>query len=936
MKKSVAALAMWAALGVASAQAAPDRTRLDDLIARFEAADANSDAAGYRALADQTLAEAKRLYPADHPEIAARALYVAQAFAAAGEMDKAQAEVDWIVPRLAGADGYRADWRNALSLRAYILNFKADHAGALAINEQLAAEYASDPAAQGIRDHAVTLSNLAASYLEHGRLEDALARNAEAIRIGLALDPVPQDVAIWSANRVVYLYTAGRTEDAVATAQDGIAKAGTALGTDHPTMANLYANLGAILMRLNRPHDAMAPIRQGFELIEKANGGPNQNSASMRTQFAQALVRAGRHADAIAFLDHATPIIDAQLGAQSDRSLNARDTRLIALIALGRGAEAEVLARELLAVRDARLPEGHRDRANARDNLAKAAFAQGNWTAAREAAGQAVALRSRMFAPDHPDLLLSRAFLLRVEDRGDLLPAADLVTQARAVFEALTLNAQLARGSAQAERQRPAYGWLAELFARRGAADDAFRAQQWAARTALDDVLAIAATERAAGSDPALAALLAQRRELVSARQGLEARIDANGAKPDPAFDLAGVSGELARNRQEIAALDARLTSDQRTSLVFAPATLAEIQATAASGDVSVMVTEIGQDWLVTAIGAGGVRQTLVGADAPIDALVRQLRAVADPAGDVALNRGASAQLFASLFPDEIGSMVRSARQLYVTANGALSSLPFGLLSAGRDGRLLVETATIVRRVGVPHGRKGAFGPVSKTLIAFGGVAGAPARSLMAMRSATTARTIAELPDLPDSRRELAALGNAIGAGSAQLLVGDAATEEALRNAVVPSGAVLAFATHGLLSGELDGLSEPALLLSPAGSDDGLLKPSEIGAMRLPAGLVILSACNTAATSLTDRPQLAGLVQGFFLAGAERVLASHWPVRDDVSRRLSVGTVLGMNDGLAPAEALREAIASVRSGSDGEPALDRPGLWGVFELFEAN
>lgn len=280
---------------------------------------------------------------------------------------------------------------------------------------------------------------------------------------------------------------------------------------------------------------------------------------------------------------------------------------------------------------------------------------------------------------------------------------------------------------------------------------------------------------------------------------------------------------------------------------------------------------------------------------------------------------------------------MRSARQIFVTASGTLTSLPFGLLSPDRKGSgLLLEKATIVRRVGVPHGREGASGPMTSTLIAFGGVPGAPARTLMAMRSATTARSIADLPDLPDSRKELAALGDAIGAGSARLLVGTEATEEALRTAVVPSGAVLAFATHGLLSGELDGLSEPALLLSPAGSDDGLLKPSEIGAMNLPAGLVILSACNTATTSATDRPQLAGLVQGFFFAGAERVLASHWPVRDDVSRRLSVGTVLGMNDGLAPAEALRKAIAKVRSGSDGEPALDTPGLWAMFELFEAN
>jgi len=74
MKKAAAALALCIGLGFGSAHAAPDRTRLDDLIARFEAADSNSDAAGYRALADQTLAEAKRLYPEGHPELAARAL----------------------------------------------------------------------------------------------------------------------------------------------------------------------------------------------------------------------------------------------------------------------------------------------------------------------------------------------------------------------------------------------------------------------------------------------------------------------------------------------------------------------------------------------------------------------------------------------------------------------------------------------------------------------------------------------------------------------------------------------------------------------------------------------------------------------------------------------------------------------------------------------
>src|SRR3546814_11155103 len=90
----------------------------------------------------------------------------------------------------------------------------------------------------------------------------------------------------------------------------------------------------------------------------------------------------------------------------------------------------------------------------------------------------------------------------------------------------------------------------------------------------------------------------------------------------------------------------------------------------------------------------------------------------------------------------------------------------------------------------------------------------------MAMRSVGTARAIDALPALPGAERELAALAAAIGADGSQLLIGADATEGRLRATPIPSGAVLAFATHGLLSGELDGLDEPALLLTPADSSE--------------------------------------------------------------------------------------------------------------------
>lgn len=925
---------MWNA-GALAAKEPLDRTRLDELTARFEAADPDADPPGYRTLADESFAEAARLYPDGHPERAARELYVAMALGVAGEMDPALAILDRVTPILENSPAHRHNLRNALAARAYILNYKGEHEAALALNERVIAEDEAHPEWRDAREHATTLSNLAASYLEHGRLDEALARNAQAIELALTIDPVPPDVAIWNANRVVYLYSAGRTEEAIATAQGAIGRLGLVLGEDHPRMANLYANLGAVLFRMSRPHDAMPMIRRAFELTEKAAGGPNQVSAAMRVQFAQAMIRARRYDDAIAFLDAATPIIDAQLGAESDRALNARDTRLTALIGAGKGAEGLPLARQLIAVRDARLPEGHRDRAGARDNLAKAAFAAADWRVAESAAAEAAALRGRMLPSDHPDLLLSRAMLLRVQDRADSKPAAELIADARALFAALTVNANLARGSAQAERQRPAYGWLAEIFARRGAVEDAFAAQQWTARSAIDDALAIAESERAAAAETAFAAIVAKRRQLIAARQGLEAKLDANLMRPDATFDLADVTRGLDDNRREIAALDAALTPDQRARLVFTPSRLADLSASAAPDAATVMITDLGGTWLATMAAGARTEQYLLADDAPVDALVARLRAGIDGGGTAAFDAEAAAALYALIFPRAADAMLEPARRLAVIANGALGALPFGMLMpGGARGAYLVDRVVIDRLVRAPQGDSGvADAALAGALVALGGVEGRKAGALMAMRSAGTGRAIDELPDLPDAQRELTALARALGAEHPMLLIGDRATEAGLRAVAVPPGSVLAFATHGLLSGELDGLDEPALLLTAADGDDGLLKPSEIGALSLPARLVILSACNTAGAAGADRPQLSGLVQGFFLAGAGQVMASHWPVRDDVARRLSVGTVTGMRAGESPAAALRGAILAVRGGRDGEAKAAHPALWAPFELF---
>lgn len=82
----------------------------------------------------------------------------------------------------------------------------------------------------------------------------------------------------------------------------------------------------------------------------------------------------------------------------------------------------------------------------------------------------------------------------------------------------------------------------------------------------------------------------------------------------------------------------------------------------------------------------------------------------------------------------------------------------------------------------------------------------------------------------------------------------------------------------------------------------------EIYNLRLPADLVVLSACQTALGKEIRGEGLVGLTRGFMYAGAERVVASLWQVDDLATARLMTYFYRGMlKEGMRPAAALRAA-----------------------------
>jgi CHAT domain-containing protein len=188
---------------------------------------------------------------------------------------------------------------------------------------------------------------------------------------------------------------------------------------------------------------------------------------------------------------------------------------------------------------------------------------------------------------------------------------------------------------------------------------------------------------------------------------------------------------------------------------------------------------------------------------------------------------------------------------------------------------------------------------------------------------------LALLPRLPDTADELKSIALALQADPAKALnLGKDANEKNVKSLDLSGAKVLVFATHGLVPGELNGLTQPALALSaPAvsGSEgDGLLTMEEILALKLDADWVVLSACNTGAGSGAGAEAASGLGRAFFYAGTRALLVTNWSVHSQSARELvsDLFKRQASDARLARGEALRQAMMAM---VDGPGYVDTPG-----------
>jgi CHAT domain-containing protein len=173
-----------------------------------------------------------------------------------------------------------------------------------------------------------------------------------------------------------------------------------------------------------------------------------------------------------------------------------------------------------------------------------------------------------------------------------------------------------------------------------------------------------------------------------------------------------------------------------------------------------------------------------------------------------------------------------------------------------------------------------------------------------------------KLAPLPDTRDEILAIAQALKADLKNaVFLGADASKKTVKSLDLSRQRVIAFATHGLIPGDLPNLTQPALAL--AAPDDpkesGLLTLDDVLGLKLDADWVVLSACNTAAGDGAGAEAISGLGRGFFYAGARALLVTHWPVETVSARKLvtSIFDRYSADATLTRAEALRQSMLSL-------------------------
>jgi CHAT domain-containing protein/tetratricopeptide (TPR) repeat protein len=817
-------------------------------------------------------------------------------------------------------------------------------------------------------------------------------RNADAeplLQRSLAIEEkvfgVGHPNCVESLEALVVLYNnEGRFADAEAVYKRALAAREKVYGPDHPYVANMLNRLAVYYNQTNNAADALPLLQRALAITERVYGSDHLETAELLNNLGLLYADEGRYADAEALYKRSLAIQEKAHGPDDRRVAEVLNNLALAYKIQKRFAEAEPLYQRSLAIKEkARSPE-HPDVgrdpefAQSLRNLGNFYLAQGRYDDAEPLYRRAMAIDEKIFGPDSWHFSLNLDDLALVHDGQG--KHAEAVAASRRAIAIMTRHLALSiadrsgtTASFQKGSRTPFINLLHVLSRAPSVAngptpdvvDEAFRAAQYAGGLETARALASTTARYAAGSD-ALAALMRHRQDLYNRRRKLDADLLAALSQPS---DRRNPNAE-ASSRSELAEIDAKLQRDDerlragfpRFAVLSAaePVSVGDVQSLLDPGEVFVAFTLANEESYLFIIRKDIARfLTLAVKRAEVADSVSALRAtlVADAQFDIVKAH----DLYASLF-GSAETLLADAKHLIIVPDGALQSLPPSILvtalpaSAKRERSDYKSVAWLIRRQAVtvlPAAsslvslRRFAEARQAKDPFAgFGDPDFKGDRGARGIKVASFYRgaevdldSLRRLPRLEETAGELRAEAKALGAPDSSVHLGSEASVTVVKRLDLSTTRVVAFATHGLIAGDLPQLAEPALVLSPPANstpeDDGLLRASQVSQLKLNADFVILSACNTAAPDGKPGAEgLSGLAKAFFYAGARSILVSHWPVDSDATVKLTTGLIraAAADPSIGRAEALRRSILAMIDNAPANSNDAHPALWAPFIL----
>jgi CHAT domain-containing protein len=705
-------------------------------------------------------------------------------------------------------------------------------------------------------------------------------------------------------------------------------------------------------------------------------------------QEAKALYGQGNYPQAVIVARQALSIVEKALGHDHPYVATSLNNLAGLHSTQGQYAQAEPLYKRALAIREKALGHDHPSVAESLNNFAQLYHTQGQYAHAEPLFKRSLAIDEKS-RHDHPDVattLNNLADLYRTQ--GQYALALSMIRRASSIYRERIVAGGTGDAAVQ-ESSKNRVGFLGhlELLSKNPdkesflkIVDEAFQIVQLQQASGTASAIAKMAARFASGDD-ALAGLIKRKQDASERRTKAEAQLVTASSKPPQERKVAAeqeLRDEGARAVQEIVTIDAELTRrfpEYQELTRPEPLSVGQIRALLKPGE-AMLVYALGKSsflWVVKTDGAVFMPLEVDVKDVTAKAATIRAEMDFDNAGNT---RKVSVRVLHDLYQSLFGpatSHLAGVKHLMVVPAGPLQSLPFGMLVASPPPAITSDAdyrqvdwlakhyaVSVLPAVSsIQAFRQFAKAGVSQEPFAgFGdpliGGEGSTTRGKRAkMDVATvfrnlTAKTgakatevadveaIRSAPRLPETADELRAMAKALKSGQKSLWLQENATETKIKTLDLSKYRTIAFATHGVMAGEIKGVGESGLILTPPrqGSieDDGYLAAGEIAKLKLNADWVVLSACNTAAADGTPGAEgLSGLAKAFFYAGARSLLVSHWPVASEATVPLTTGMLkeYEANPGQGKSEAHRKAMMALMATPD-HPEYAHPIFWAPF------